>query len=184
MRAFANGQSAAFDQLYQRHRGWLYNTLCRQIENRSRVDDVFQETWLSLIRSAARYQASARFTTWLYLLARQRIVDHWRKLNPADDAVAFNDDGHDYDDLELISAITDEHSDPQVLAQRRQLAQQIELALHALPELQREVFLLAEYADMSLDEIAQATHCSRETVKSRLRYARSKLQQQLAGALK
>lgn len=182
MRAYAAGDAAAFDALYQRHRGWLYNTLCRQMDNRSRVDDVFQETWLSLIRSAARYQASARFTTWLYLLARQRLVDEWRRLNPVDDAVAFNEDGDQADNPDLIAALTDHSSDPLVQAQRRQLAQLIEQALQALPPLQREAFLLAEYADMSLEDIAQATASTRETVKSRLRYARAKLQQHLAGA--
>ena len=174
MAAFAAGDAMAFDQLYERHRRWLYRALRRQLPDDARTDDVFQETWFSLIRSAPRYVPSARFSTWLYLLARQRIADFWRATNPDEVAFAFNDD-EEAQDARALDAIIDDVSDPARLAQRRELAARLVLAIDQLPLPQREALLLFEDAGMSLEEIAAATGADRETVKSRLRYARQKL---------
>lgn len=182
MAAYARGDASAFDVLYARHRSWLYNTLTRQLHDRARADDVFQETWLSLIRSAARYEPRARFTTWLYLLARQRLVDEWRSINPDFESHAFNTDADESSSPELQDALANPDQDPARLAERRQLVAQLDIAVRALPALQREALLLFEYADMSLDDIARTTGTSRETVKSRLRYARNRLAETLRGA--
>ncbi len=174
MQAFAQGDAAAFDALYARHRGWLYRMLARQLPDRARADDVFQETWYALIRSAPSYAPRARFTTWLYLLARQRIADYWRGSNPGEQSIAFNE--HDETpDPDALDALVDEWSDPSRLAERRELAMRLVAAIDRLPPLQREAFLLAEEVEMSLEEIAIATGAEKETVKSRLRYARRKL---------
>jgi len=174
MLAYSGGEARAFDALYQRHRAWLYRTLARQLGDAARADDVFQETWYALVRSARTYQPRARFTTWLYLLARQRLVDHWRRHDPAEATLAFNDDG-EVDDDDMLAALVDETADPAREAQRRELAARLVAAIGELPAPQREALLLAEEAEMSLDEIAQATASDREAVKSRLRYARAKL---------
>lgn len=174
MLAYAQGDAAAFDALYARHRGWLYRTLARQLPDSARADDVFQDTWFALIRSAPTYAPRARFTTWLYLLARQRIVDHWRASNPAEQPLTFNEEG-EAGDADLLDALVDEVSDPARLAERHELARRLVAAIAELPALQREALLLAEEAEMSLDEIAAATGSEREAVKSRLRYARRKL---------
>jgi RNA polymerase sigma-70 factor (ECF subfamily) len=174
MLAFANGDAGAFDALYARHRGWLYRMLVRQLPDAARADDVFQETWFALIRSAPSYAPRARFTTWLYLLARQRIADHWRASNPGEFPLAFNEEGES-SDADVLDALIDDDSDPSRLAERRELAARLVAAIGTLPPLQREALLLAEEAGMSMDEIAVATATERETVKSRLRYARRKL---------
>lgn len=178
MRAWRDGDAPAFDRLYARHRTWLYNLLVRQVQDRTRADDIFQETWYSLIRSAATWEPKARFTTWLYMLARQRLVDHWRRANPEDESLTFNEE--DEAPPALLAALTDSGSDPAVLAERGQLAQRLLAAVTALPAAQREVFLLVEQSDMTLEDIAGVTGSTRETVKSRLRYARAKLAQALA----
>ena len=181
MFAFRKGESAAFDRLYQRHRTWLYNTLCRQLQDRNKADDVFQETWFSLIRSAARYEAKAKFSSWLYLLARQRLVDEWRQFNPDVESSTFDTDADEAEHPGMAPALADESADPMRLVERQQNVAQLELAISSLPALQREALLLAEYSEMSLEEIASATGTTRETVKSRLRYARNKLAQLLTG---
>ncbi len=183
MVAFAAGDMAAFDQLYQRHRRWLYRTLRRQLPDDARADDIFQETWFSLIRSAPRYVPTARFSTWLYLLARQRVTDFWRASNPNEVAFTFNDD-EEPADAHALDAIVDDASDPLRVAQRRELAARLVLAIDQLPAPQREALLLFEDAGMSLEEIALATEVDRETVKSRLRYARQKLSRLLREDLK
>lgn len=178
MSAYAAGKAGAFDRLYARHRVWLYNLLVRQLQDRARADDVFQETWFALIRSAPSYRPTARFSTWLYLLARQRLVDHWRRLDPETVSLAFNDNG-DPEDPAVMSALIDLQADPARDAERRQLAAHLDQGLRELPPSQREVFLLAEQVEMSLEEIATITGSNREAVKSRLRYARRKLAEQL-----
>lgn len=181
MSAFRKGESAAFDRLYLRHRTWLYNTLCRQLQDRSKADDVFQETWFSLIRSAPRYEAKAKFSSWLYLLARQRLVDEWRQFNPDIESATFDTDADEADHPGMAHALADDSADPMHLLERQQNIAQLDLAISSLPALQREALLLAEYSEMSLEEIATATGTTRETVKSRLRYARNKLVQLLTG---
>lgn len=185
MTAFGRGEAAAFDVLYQRHRTWLYNTLCRQLLDRSKADDVFQETWLSLIRSASRYEPKAKFSTWLYLLARQRLVDEWRRINPNLESTPFNHaDADETENPPWTAILADDSADPMRQVERQQLIAQLEQAINSLPALQREALLLAEYGELSLEEIARATGSTRETVKSRLRYGRGKLQVLLAGTIK
>ena len=174
MMAYRDGDASAFDMLYRRHRTWLYRTLARQLGDASRADEVFQETWYSLIRSAPGYEPRARFTTWLYLLARQRIADHWRRVDPAEQALTFNDDG-EASDTDVLDALVDENADPAQHAERHAFARKLSEGIAQLPPAQREVLLLASDAAMSLDEIATATASDREAVKSRLRYARQKL---------
>ncbi len=176
MLAYAGGDAHAFELLYSRHRGWLHGMLMRQLHTTAVVDDVFQETWFSLIRAAPGYRPSAKFTTWLYLLARQRLVDHWRKLDPETDSMAFNED----DDAAPMPELLIDRGDPAVRTEQRQLGERVAQAVRRLPPLQREALLLAEWRDMSLEDIATITGVPREAVKSRLRYARTKLAQWLA----
>ncbi len=181
MQSFASGNARAFETLYARHRIWLYGLLVRQLGDRSKADDVFQDTWLTLVRTAPDYQPRARFSTWLYLLARQRLVDHWRRTEPDPEPLDAADGDDDAPaDGALARALRDDGSDPALLAERRQLGQRLADALATLPAEQREAFLLAEHAGMTLDEIAVATASLHETVKSRLRYARRKLAALLA----
>jgi len=175
MLAYAEGDAVAFERLYARHRRWLHGMIGRQLSASGAVDDVFQETWLSVIRTAPSYRPTAKFSTWLYLLARQRLVDHWRRLDPEFESLTFNDD---VAQSALPEALID-HADPAAELERRQWRARVDEALRRLPALQREALLLAEWRDMSLDEIAAITTAPREAVKSRLRYARAKLQEWL-----
>lgn len=179
MAAYAGGDASAFDVLYARHRAWLYGLLMRQLGERTIADDVFQETWYAVIRSAPRYQPRARFTTWLYLLARQRLVDHWRRIDPSPEPLSFNEE-EDARVPGLLDALAVLDADPVRAAERAQWGERLVDALAGLPAAQREAFLLAEHAEMTLDEIAQVTHSNREAVKSRLRYARRRLAEALA----
>lgn len=180
MLAYAGGDPRAFERLYQRHRGWLYRVLLRQTRDEGQAQDLFQETWHALIRSAPGYRPTARFSTWLYRLARHRLIDASRSVAAANPTVSFDDDGDGHLAAELAQRV-DDRANPQAMAERRQLAQRLLAALGALPAEQREAFLLFQEGGMSLEEIAQATGVPRETVKSRLRYARSRLAHSLAG---
>ena len=125
---------------------------------------------MNLIRARAAYTVQAKFTTYLYRLAHNRLIDHYRAQAGGVPASFDDADGPALDDIEGRRA-----DDPAVSADVRQQAQRMLQMIDALPKAQREAFLLQQESDMSIEEIAQATGVSRETAKSRLRYAIAKL---------
>ena len=78
MLAYAVGDAAAFDALYARHKGGVYRYLLRQCRQGVAVDELFQDVWMNLIRARASYTPSAKFATYLYRLAHNRLIDHYR----------------------------------------------------------------------------------------------------------
>jgi RNA polymerase sigma factor (sigma-70 family) len=160
MLAYRDGNAGAFETLYGRHRTRLYRFVLRSVKERGLAEELFQDVWMRVIEARARYFPSAKFTTWLYSIAHNRLVDHWRKKGLS--VVAL--------DEEIAS-----HDNPERQAEARQSLQRFAAALEALPLAQREAFLLHEEAGMSVAEIAEATGAGQEAAKSRLRYALSKL---------
>ena len=169
---YREGDGAAFEILYARHRQGLYRFLLGLSGKPELADEVFQDTWLSLIRSTSQPQGRATFRTWLFQIARNRLIDHWRKHG-------VHQPLHDSYD-EQLHAIGDETNDPEQLLNLSRDNQRLESALQTLPADQREVFLLRAHGDLDLAQIASLTETPLETVKSRLRYAQHKLRRLLA----
>jgi len=172
MLLYRDGDAAAFDVLYARHKGGVYRYLLRQCREAAVAEELFQDVWMNLIRARRGYTVQAKFTTYLYRLAHNRLVDHYRKTPPAV-LVSL-----DEEEREAILEIPDGRNRPadEALDARRQAERLLELVA-LLPEAQREAFLMQQEAGMSVEEIAQATGVTRETAKSRLRYAMSRLKQ-------
>jgi len=175
--AYAAGDARAFGELYERHERPVYRYFLRQGATAATADDLLQETWLAVIRHAAQFEPRARFTTWLYTVARSKLVDHWRGREPAVPlADAANDAGADADGDAWIAELPGADADrPDVQALSRAQARAFVDAVEALPPPQREAFLLQAEGGLTLEEIAAVTQAGHETVKSRLRYAMSKL---------
>jgi RNA polymerase sigma-70 factor (ECF subfamily) len=168
MLRYAQGDAAAFDTLYGRHRGGVFRYLLRQLNsNRAAAEELFQDVWMSLIGARSRYRVEAKFTTWLYTMAHNRVIDHYRRHRPLE-VVSLDDD----DPPELAAPPT---AQPERAAEARQQAARLLALVDALPAAQREAFLLHEEGGLSLEEIAVVTGSDREAVKSRLRYAMDKL---------
>ena len=163
MLAYKAGNAGAFETLYTRHRARLYRFVLRAVKARAVAEELFQEIWMRVIEARARYTPQARFTTWLYTIAHNHLVDHWRKRGLT--LVAL-------DGEELPAA---GNPDPADQAQAREALARFAAALDALPALQREAFLLHEESGLSVAEIAAATGSNEEAAKSRLRYAMAKL---------
>lgn len=169
MLRYSNGDATAFDILYTRHKGPIYRYLLRLCGNEAIAEELFQDVWMNLIRARERYEVRAKFTTYLYQLARNRLIDHYRRhaSNPG------NDCGNRREQVESLAANSRDQPEMQV-----QLGQQTESLLElieTLPAEQREAFILREEAGMNVAEIAEATGVNTETAKSRLRYAVYKL---------
>lgn len=185
MRAYAGGDATAFETLYDRHAARVWRYILRSTGDAATADDLAQEVWFSVAREAGRYapRASApdlplaRFTTWLFTIARHRVVDHLRATRPQAslDAPAGDDAGQTLaDTLAAPSGFG-----PVRRIETRQQAAQLLAALDALPPEQREAFLLQAEADMSVADIASTTGVPFETARSRLRYARAALRRTL-----
>lgn len=162
MCAYRDGDAPAFDSLYARHKGPLFRFVLRGVKARGQAEELYQEIWMRVIESRRRYQPTAKFATWLYTIAHNRMVDYWRHKE-----LAVVDEANE--------TMGDEAADPARLAQGRQALARLAQALAGLPHVQREAFLLHEEAGLTATEIAAATGSETEAVKSRLRYAYQKL---------
>ena len=176
MLAYASGDAAAFDTLYTRHKGGVYRYVLRHCGNAGLADELFQDIWMNAIRVRATYTPTAKFATWLYTLARNRIVDHWRAKGQMK-VVSVDDDESAQSEVEALPA--SRNDEPQVRADNRELSMRLKASLAALPPAQRDAFLLQHEGGLSLAEIATLTGVGAETVKSRLRYAIAKLRSEL-----
>lgn len=174
MLAYAGGDNAAFDRLYERHKGGSYRYFLRSVREPALAQELFQDLWLSLVRVRATYQAQARFTTWLYRMAHNRLIDHYRRSSVVE-LVALDADGDDAAGGESAACVADTAPHPDRLVAGRQAARRLLGLVEALPAAQREAFLLQEEGGLSLEQIGEATGAGVETVKSRLRYAIARL---------
>jgi RNA polymerase sigma factor (sigma-70 family) len=176
MQQFARGDMNAFAQLYDRHSTGVWRFVNRSVKNDAVADDLVQELWFAVARSATRYEPTAKFKTWLFTMARNRVIDHSRTAKNHASIDAENDEGEPL----FTELAADSRFGPLRLLSSREQAAALLSAVAQLPEDQRETFLLQAEGDMSVEEIAQATGVSFETAKSRLRYARNKLKSLLA----
>lgn len=180
MLAYAAGNASAFTRLYDRHERSVYRFFLRQSIAAEQADDLLQDTWMAVVRHAGNYAPNAKFTTWLYTIARSKLVDHWRATRRHvvidHDAANDPDDLHDHDAMSLLDRIAgDESSRPDVQAMAREFATTFVAAVEALPPPQREAFLLHVEGDLSIEAMAAVTSVGIETAKSRLRYAMKRL---------
>jgi RNA polymerase sigma-70 factor (ECF subfamily) len=172
MLAYRAGDAGAFDALYERHKGAVFRYLRRQTASVAVAEELFQDVWLRLIDARGSYEPRAKFTTWLFTIAHNRLMDHFRSASRA----ALRSYA---DDEAALAEVPSDDPPPEALLDRRQVAARLLTALQALPAAQREAFLLQQESEMSLEEIAAATGVNRETVKSRLRYGIAKLRAHL-----
>jgi RNA polymerase sigma-70 factor (ECF subfamily) len=177
MLAYRDGDAGAFDRLYARHKGPVYRYLRRHAHDQA--EELAQDVWMRVIHARGGYDVRAKFTTWLYTIAHNRLMDHFRARGRETARLATADDPEDDPDAFLEDQ---PHPDPPPdrLLERRESAARILAALDLLPDAQREAFVLQQEGGLSVEEIATVTGVNRETAKSRLRYALAKLRTALA----
>jgi len=175
MLAYTKGNADAFTQLYNLHKGPLFRFLLRQGINTARADEMFQDIWLKIINGRSSYKVTARFQTWLYSIARNLIIDEYRKEGKAK-SVEFED------------GISDKSNDSPILnnpeegIDQKTKQQHLLNSVKALPFEQRQAFLFRYEAGMTNQDIAEITGTNLETAKSRVRYAIAQLKLKLGGS--
>ena len=179
MLRYCNGDAGAFDLLYARHKGKLFRFVVRQCRDTVLAEELFQEIWFNLIRARSRYQVEAKFSTYLYCLAHNRLIDYFRS-QPHVHLVSTDDE-----DAPEIDPPARQNTQPeQQIELKQQVAKFFEL-LESLPVVQKEAFLLYQEAGLSIEQIAEVTGTNKEAAKSRLRYAVAKIKtglQEFCGA--
>lgn len=175
LRAYGAGDPLAFERLYDRYDPACFRFIRRLLgsAHASAAEDLHQETWISVSKSAAQFDPGrASFAAWLFTIARRKVFDYFRRQKIAVLFSGFED---------AAALVPDPGQTPLEQVQSREQAEEIVAAVEALPLEQRGVFVMFADGGLSLEEIAEATGVALETAKSRLRYARTKLRQSLAG---
>ena len=179
MRAYDGGDVRAFEALYERHKAATYRYFLRHASGQAATaDELHQDLWLKVIGARSSYTAQARFSAWLYTLARHRMIDHWRSRHGV--SLASLEDAETLAQAEeSFATLRDDDDDPLGTSMDLEARQRLLAALADVPTLQRDAFLLHVEGGLSLEDIAGLTAASVETVKSRLRYAYRRLRKAL-----
>ena len=177
---YQKGEVAAFEILLSRHRKPVFNFILRFIGDKETAEDLLQEAFMRVIKGAEAYKRQAKFTTWLYTIARNLCVDQTRRRKPSQARLARRADGlgrREPARCSTFSQATEMASDRKNV--NKQLHETMHRAIAALSDEQREVFLMREFLDMPFKQIADVVGVPENTVKSRMRYALEKLRLEL-----
>lgn len=168
MLAYAKNDTLSFDKLYERYRMALYRYMRRQLSASDAVlDELYQDVWLKLINSRQQYQVKASFKTFLYQIANNTLKDYFRRESVRKIMTNIEDD----------NLIVDKASQPDEMLAKNELINKFKQTLNSLPQKQRDVFLLREEAGLTSLQIAEVMQVSVDTVKSRMRYAVTRLKE-------
>ncbi len=179
---YQRGDREAFAELVRRYKTPIYNFIIRQLRHPTVSEDLTQDVFLRVVQNAADFKHEARFSTWLYTIARNLCIDQIRKASHRRHPSLDRPVGGNEDARPLVESIADKHPRASVerTASSTEVGVRIAAAVEALPEDQREVFLLRQLANLPFKDIAQITGVGENTVKSRMRYALDRLQDALA----
>lgn len=180
MLLYQKGDERAFEILYWRHQRGIFNFICHFIgESGNYAEELFQDVFLKVVKSSNRYKPTAKFTTWLYQIARNGCIDHFRKMKHrriTSLAQPIDDD----EEMDMESTIAHPNPTPEQTARTSEISEILKKAIGTLSEEQRDVFLMREDLDLSFAEISELIGCPINTAKSRMRYALEHLRKTLA----
>lgn len=177
------GDRAAFAELVEKYKQPLFNFICRTLRDEVESEDLAQNVFLQVYKSRQRYQHTAKFSTWLFTIARNLCLNEIRRRtrHPAEsieESHAENEDQpqRQYEEKKVFLPVENVlHSE---------LAQKIEEALAELPENQRTAILLCRQDELSYEEIAEILDCSLSATKSLIHRGRETLKEKLKPYLK
>jgi len=172
------GDHEAFRQLVERHQNAVVGTVAKMLGNASEAEDIAQQVFLRLWRHAKRYRPDAKFTTYLFTIARNLVFNETRRLSRRKEV---SSDEREENSHSSIAADPVRQPDNELL--QAELRAAVDQAIAALPEVQRMAVVLRRYEQMPYEEIAKVLDLSVSAVKSLLFRARTTLKESLKGYL-
>jgi RNA polymerase sigma-70 factor, ECF subfamily len=158
-----DGDKDAFGTLYLRHHDYVLRVIMRHLNNVAMAEEVVNEVFLEVWRTAKHFAAKSQVTTWLMGIARHRAISATRRRSeePLDDRAA--------------AGLEDEADDALICVQKRERSDILQKCLQQLPQTQREVIDLIYYQDKSVGEAARSIGIPAATVRTRMFYARGRI---------
>jgi RNA polymerase sigma-70 factor, ECF subfamily len=176
-----DGDTDAFRTLIERHQRAVINTIHRAIGDAWEAEDLAQRVFLQVYRSAKRYQPTAKFTTWLFTITRNTILnEHRRRARHAAESLEALENPANTESVGWQAPDTTTPDPAQEVAER-ELQTKIMETVQQLPEAQRTAVILCRYEGLSYEEIARVLGCSVSATKSLLHRARLTLKEKLHG---
>jgi RNA polymerase sigma-70 factor (ECF subfamily) len=183
MKRVTQGDQRAFEELVEKYKQPVFNMIYRTLPDAAEAEDLAQTVFVQVYKAAAKYRVEAKFSTWLFTIARNLCLNELRRRSrhPAQslDAVTNPEDdgpGRQFEDVRNVGA-------PDRLIQEELVAKVSEV-LKDLPENQRTAILLYQEQEKSYEEIAKILDCSLSATKSLIHRARETLKQRLKPYLK
>jgi RNA polymerase sigma-70 factor (ECF subfamily) len=176
---YQQGDVRAFEILLNRHRKPVFNFILRFVGSREVAEDLLQDTFMRVIKGASAYERQAKFTTWLYTIARNLCVDQSRRRKHRKHASLDAPMSASEESGTLLDVIPGNEMASDRKSVNKQLHETLQRAIGTLSDEQREVFLMREFLDMPFKQIAEVVGVPENTVKSRMRYALEKLRLEL-----
>jgi RNA polymerase sigma-70 factor (ECF subfamily) len=172
------GDRAAFAELVEKYKQPLFNFVFRTLRDETETEDVAQNTFLQVWKSRARYEHTAKFSTWIFTIARNLCLNEIRRRSrhPAE---SLEETHPEHDDQPSRQYEDKKGFLPTETALHGELARKIEEALAALPENQRTAILLCRQDELSYEEIAEVLDCSLSATKSLIHRGRETLKEKL-----
>lgn len=168
------GDVSAFEALYRKHKGPLYRYFVRQLHHQQLAEELYQDTWGKVINAAEQYQVTAKFTTWLYKIAHNLLIDHVRAVKPLDKVTALGEE------QTMDSLVADSQVSPELQSLQQQQVDMLKSCIAKLPPVQKEAFLLNIEMGMTAAMISDIANVTLEATKSRIRYAYKSIKQCIA----
>jgi RNA polymerase sigma-70 factor (ECF subfamily) len=178
MHLVGRGDTAAFEELVERHQALVIGTVARMLGSNSDVEDIAQQVFIRVWKSAGRYVPRAKFTTWLLKITRNLVFNELRR-SKRRAHVPIQTEG----ESEEIQLREETVLAPDAAALEAELQEAIEKAISELPETQRMAVVLRRYEDLSYEDIAEVLDLSVPAIKSVLFRARTELRERLAAYL-
>ena len=172
------GDAAAFTQLVEKYKQPIMNLVWRTVRDETEAEDIAQNVFVQAWKSAPRYQATAKFSTWLFTIARNLCLNEFRRRSrhPAESLDQMRDDS---DDQPLFQVVDKRIRGAQDDLLQGELEHKVDAAIGALPENQRIALALCRQEELSYEEIAEVLGCSLSATKSLIHRARETLKARL-----
>lgn len=179
MRLVARGDTVAFEKLIERHQSLVVGTVARMLGSNSDVEDIAQQVFIRVWKSASRYVPRAKFTTWLLKITRNLVFNELRRTKRRAHAPLQTEAK-----VEELQLKDESNPSPDASLLELELQEAIEKAIGELPETQRMALVLRRYEEFSYEQIADVLNLSVPAVKSVLFRARTELRVRLSSYLK